>query len=64
MKVGGGIFLIIMGGVMLIKPHLMWKVGESWKTKTNVEPSDLYIVIVRIAGLILVIGGIIAVLIK
>ena len=58
-KVAGGIFLIIMGGVMLIKPNLMWKVSESWKTKSNSGATDLYILIVRIAGIILAIGGIV-----
>ncbi len=59
MKVAGGIFLIIMGGIMLIKPNLMWKVAESWKTKSNSGATDLYILIVRIAGIILAIGGIV-----
>lgn len=55
-----GIFLIVMGGVMLIKPNLMWKISESWKTKSNSGATDLYILIVRIAGIILAIGGIVA----
>ena len=47
---------------MLIKPNIMWKIAESWKINTNVEPTDLYMIIIRIAGLILAVGGIIAIL--
>ena len=61
MKVVAGIFLTIMGCVMLIKPNVMWKIAESWKTKTNAEPTDLYMIIIRIGGLILAVGGIIVI---
>lgn len=56
-----GIFLIIIGVVMLIKPKTIWKIADSWKTKTKAEPGELYIMLIRIAGLILVIGGILAI---
>ena len=62
MKVTAGIFLIIMGCVMLIKPNVMWKIAESWKMKTNNEPTHLYMIIIRIGGLILAVGGIIVIL--
>lgn len=61
MKIAAGIFLIITGFVMLIKPNVMWKIAESWKTKTNAEPTDLYMIIIRIGGLILAVGGIIVI---
>ena len=61
MKVVAGIFLTIMGCVMLIKPNVMWKIAESWKTKTNAEPTDLYMIVIRIGGLILAVGGIIVI---
>ena len=57
-----GIFLVIIGGIMLIKPKIMWRVSESWKIKTNAEPTELYMILVRIGGCILVIGGICAIL--
>jgi hypothetical protein len=62
MEVTIGIFLFVMGGIMLIKPKTMWKIAESWKLKTNAEPTDWYIILIRIAGCILVIGGICAIL--
>ena len=64
MKAAAGIFLIIMGFVMLIKPNVMWKIAESWKTKTNGEPTDVYMIIVRIGGLILAVGGVIVILVN
>jgi uncharacterized membrane protein YfcA len=57
----GGIFLIIIGVIMLIKPKTIWKVADSWKTKTKAEPGKLYIMLIRIAGFILGIGGILAI---
>lgn len=47
---------------MLIKPKTMWRIAESWKLKTFAEPTELYIILIRIAGSILVIGGIFAIL--
>ena len=57
-----GIFLVITGCVILIKPKAIWEIEESWKTKTNKGPTDLYMIITRIGGCILVIGGIFAIL--
>lgn len=62
MELTVGIFLVIIGCVMLIKPTATWKIAESWKTKPNVQPTNLYIIIIRIGGCILVIGGIFAIL--
>ena len=62
MELTVGIFLLIIGCVMLIKAKVMWKISEAWKTETNAVPTDLYMVIIRIGGCILVIGGIFAIL--
>jgi uncharacterized membrane protein len=59
-----GIFLVVIGGMMLIKPKTIWKVGESWKIKTNAEPTKLYMILIRIAGCVLIIGGICTIFIK
>jgi len=62
MELVGGFFLFVMGGIMLIKPTLMWKIAESWKTKTNAEPTESFKILIRIGGLILVVGSIFAIL--
>lgn len=62
MEIIMGIFLVAMGLIMLVKPKLIWKIAESWKTKAVAEPTELYIILIRIVGGILVIGGIFAIL--
>jgi len=62
MEMIAGIFLVLIGGIMLIKPKAIWKISESWKTKAAGEPTDLYIMMIRIGGCILVVGGICAIL--
>lgn len=57
-----GIFLIVIGGIMLIRPKIIWRVGESWKINAYVEPNESYIIFIRIGGCILVISGIYAIL--
>jgi hypothetical protein len=57
-----GIFLFVIGGIMLIKPKTIWKFAESWKLKTKAEPTELYIILIRLVGCLLVIGGICAIL--
>ncbi|NBJ88754.1 DUF6199 family natural product biosynthesis protein [Acutalibacter sp. 1XD8-36] len=44
------IAISIAGAVMLIKPEIIYKVTESWKSNTTGEPSDLYILSTRIGG--------------
>jgi hypothetical protein len=60
MELLAGIFLIVLGVFMLIKPKIMWKIADSWKTKTNAEPTNLYLNIIRTAGCILIFGGILS----
>lgn len=62
MEITIGIFLAAIGIIMLVKPKTIWKIAESWKLKTVAEPTELYVVLIRIAGSILMIGGIFAIL--
>ena len=44
-----GIILGVMGLCMLLlPPKTLWKITEKWKTKGAGQPSDKYIVIMRI----------------
>lgn len=56
------ILLTIIGGTMLAMPKKIWIISDSWKVKTKAEPTSLYLVLIRIAGAILIIGGISAIL--
>ena len=58
-----GIFLIVVGGLLLIKPDIFWLITESWKSSDATEPSNLYVFSTRVGGGLCIavgIGGIIA----
>ncbi|GAA4293264.1 hypothetical protein GCM10023142_29220 [Anaerocolumna aminovalerica] len=59
--VAGG-FLIVIGFVMLLKPRLIWKISDSWKTKNGDEPNEFYLKLVVMVGILLILGGILAIL--
>ena len=54
-----GIILGVMGLCMLLMPpKKLWKIMEKWKTKGDGQPSDKYIVIMRILGIVFAaVGG-------
>lgn len=56
----GGVFLVFSGCVMLFKPKTMWKISDSWKTKNNSEPTSFYLKFIQAGGLVLTVGGILA----
>ena len=37
-----GITLCVIGLVLTVKPTLVWKLTESWKTERSSAPSDRY----------------------
>ena len=58
-----GIILCIIGLVLTVKPTLVWKLTESWKTEGGSVPSGRYMKVLRIAsgatlgvGVLLLIG--------
>lgn len=38
----GGIIFFVFGIFIFLKPDLMWKITEGWKSYRADEPSDLY----------------------
>jgi len=48
------ILLVVVGTFFIIKPNTVWKYNHFF-TVENGEPTDLYIIFVRISGIILVI---------
>lgn len=56
------ILLSLIGIIMIIKPKIFWILGDSWKTNTKVEPSSLYIILLRIVGCLVFIADIFAIL--
>ncbi|MGN0267957.1 MAG: DUF6199 family natural product biosynthesis protein [Lachnospiraceae bacterium] len=58
-----GIILCIIGLVLTVKPTLVWKLTESWKTEGSSAPSDRYMKVLHIVsgatlgvGVLLLIG--------
>lgn len=45
-----GSILCIVGLVFAVKPTLVWKLTESWKTEGSKAPSDRYMRVLRIVG--------------
>jgi len=53
-----GIFLIIAGVTMIVKPSILWLIAESWKSNDGTEPSDFYNWSTRFGGILMTIAGI------
>ena len=45
-----GIVLFLAGLFMVLFPYQYWKFSESWKNKSGAEPTNRYIIGVRIIG--------------
>ena len=45
-----GILLCVIGLVLAVKPTLVWRLTESWKTEGNTAPSDRYLRVLRIVS--------------
>ncbi len=51
----GGIAIFLLGLFMVLFPYKYWKFSESWKNKSGAEPTNRYIIGVRIGGCIFMI---------
>ena len=58
-EVIAGIIFCVMGAAMLVlPPKTLWKIAEKWKTKGSGQPSDKYVLIARILGVVFAaVGG-------
>jgi len=59
--VAGGL-LIIIGFILLLKPRLIWKISDSWKTKNGDGPNEFYLKLIVMVGILLILGGFLAIL--
>lgn len=51
MMILGGIFLLVVGVLMLCFPDAVYRMTESWKSNTSGEPSGFYKIHIRIGGI-------------
>ena len=54
MGFAAGGFLIVIGFIMLLKPRLVWKISDSWKTKNNDGPNESYLKLIVMVGIVLI----------
>lgn len=55
----GGIIILALGMVMFLKPHIVWRLTEEWKSYGADEPSDLYLKSTKIGGILFALVGVI-----
>ena len=55
----GGIIFFALGIFIFLKPDLIWKITEEWKSYRADEPSDLYIKSTKFGGALFTVFGII-----
>ncbi|ALS29961.1 hypothetical protein IJ21_45980 [Paenibacillus sp. 32O-W] len=58
------LLLIILGLFMFIRPSIVWKISESWKSYNASEPSGLYVASTRIGAVLFILAGIGGVLVN
>ena len=56
----GGIFFVILGIFLFFKPEMAWEIKESWKSYSREDPSDLYLKLTKIEGVVFFLVGIAA----
>jgi len=57
--IGGGIFFFALGMFLFWKPDLVWKLTEEWKSYCADEPSECYLKVTKICGILLALFGIV-----
>ena len=57
--IGGGIFFCALGMFLFWKPDLVWKLTEEWKSYCADEPSEFYLKVTQISGILLALFGIV-----
>ncbi len=57
--IGGGIFFFVLGMFLFWKLDLVWKLTEEWKSYCADEPSEFYLKVTQISGILLALFGIV-----
>ena len=55
----GGIIIFAFGMFIFLKPDLVWKLTEEWKSYRADEPSEFYLKVAKIGGISFALFGII-----
>ena len=54
----GVLFVIIVGILMVAKPHLVFEITQAWKSNGSAEPSKAYIRTTRFGGIMFLLVGV------
>ncbi len=58
----GGIIILGLGIFIFLKPRLVWKLTEEWKSYRADEPSDLYLKSTKVGGALFALFGVIMII--
>ena len=58
-SISGGILIFALGMFVFLKPDLVWKLTEEWKSYRADEPSELYLKVTKIGGVLFMLLGVI-----
>ena len=61
-SIGGGIIIFALGMFIFLKPGLIWKLTEKWKSYCADEPSEFYLKTTKIGGILFALFGIIMIM--
>lgn len=62
-SISGGIVIFALGMFVFLKPDLVWKLTEEWKSYRADEPSEFYLKVTKIGGILFALFGIIMIMI-
>ena len=63
-SIGGGIIIFALGMFIFLKPGLIWKLTEEWKSYRADEPSEFYLKTTKIGGILFALFGIIMIMLE
>lgn len=63
-SIGGGILFFALGIFMFLKPDLVWKLTEEWKSYRADGPSDLYLRNIKFGGIVFALVGVIVMILS
>lgn len=59
-----GAVFIVFGLFMIVAPKLFYKITQGWKNDSETEPSNLFVISTRFGGVIFIVVGIAAIVIR
>ena len=61
-SISGGVIIFVLGMFIFLKPDLVWKLTEAWKSNRADEPSELYLKTTKIGGILFALLGVVMII--